>query len=47
MKSHGKPLRTAMAYEWENGRKSVSVDAIAGAARFAAGAGRHGDFGDI
>jgi enoyl-CoA hydratase len=33
----------AMANEFRHGRTSLGVDALPGAARFAAGAGRHGD----
>ena len=34
----------AMAYEFAAGANSLQADALAGAARFAAGAGRHGTF---
>jgi enoyl-CoA hydratase len=34
----------AMANEWEHGQVSLAVDAIAGATRFAKGAGRGGSF---
>lgn len=37
----------AMAREFELGLESLAVDGNAGAARFAAGAGRHGSFSDI
>jgi enoyl-CoA hydratase len=33
----------AMANEFRHGRRSLAVDALPGAARFAAGAGRHGE----
>lgn len=39
--------QTAMAREFELGLTSLSEDGIAGAARFARGAGRHGSFDDI
>jgi len=42
----GLPLAEAMANELEIGRESLA-QAAAGAARFAAGHGRHGDFGDL
>lgn len=38
---------SAMAREFELGLTSLSVDGVAGAARFADGAGRHGSFADI
>lgn len=37
----GLPLEAALRQEWESGRERLD-DALAGAARFAAGAGRHG-----
>jgi enoyl-CoA hydratase len=43
----GLGLREAMRYEWENGIPSVAAEGRAGAARFASGKGRHGDFGDL
>ena len=43
----GLSLREAMRYEWENGIPSVAAEGRAGAARFAAGKGRHGNFGEI
>ena len=44
----GAPTETAaMAREFELGLTSLVVDGRAGAARFAAGAGRHGSFDDI
>ena len=39
----GLPLQEALQQEWAAGRGCLD-DALAGAARFAAGAGRHGDF---
>lgn len=41
LEQHGKPEADALALEWEHGRVSLQ-EATAGAARFAAGAGRHG-----
>ena len=43
----GLGLREAMRYEWENGIPSVAAEGRAGAARFAEGKGRHGDFSDL
>ena len=43
----GLPLREAMRKEWYNGFPAFEIDGAAGAARFASGKGRHGDFGDI
>jgi enoyl-CoA hydratase len=36
-----------MRKEWYNGFPAFEIDGAAGAARFAAGKGRHGDFSDI
>ena len=43
----GLPLDEALAQEWRNGAPVIAAEAVAGAARFASGKGRHGDFGDI
>ncbi len=43
----GLPLREAMRKEWYNGFPAFEADGAAGAARFASGKGRHGDFRDI
>jgi enoyl-CoA hydratase/carnithine racemase len=43
----GLPLREAMRQEWYNGFPAFEIDGAAGAARFASGKGRHGDFRDI
>ena len=43
----GLPLREAMRKEWYNGFPAFETDGAAGAARFASGKGRHGDFSDI
>ncbi len=40
----GLEFGAAMALEWEHGMRSLSTDSLAGAARFAAGEGRHGSF---
>jgi enoyl-CoA hydratase len=37
------PVNEAMQREWQTGRACLA-DALAGAARFAEGAGRHGKF---
>lgn len=44
--THGLSVREAMKLEWLNG-VSVMAEAVQGAGRFAAGKGRHGDFGAI
>ena len=43
----GLALREAMRFEWSNGVPAFFTEGAAGAARFAAGKGRHGDFGDL
>ena len=43
----GLTLREAMRKEWYNGFPAFEIDGAAGAARFASGKGRHGDFADI
>jgi enoyl-CoA hydratase len=43
----GLSLREAMRREWYGGIPALVAEGAAGAARFAAGRGRHGDFGDI
>ncbi len=40
----GRPEAEAMAHEFALGTESVAADGLAGAARFTAGAGRHGSF---
>ena len=47
IRSHGLSLRDALIQEWYNGREALVKDGTAGAARFKAGLGRHGDFGKI
>ncbi len=44
---HGLPVREAMELEWWNGVKVVAQEGAAGAARFASGKGRHGDYREI
>ena len=41
---HDLPLGDAIANEWRHGLVSLAADTLAGAARFADGAGRHGTF---
>ena len=43
---HGLSVRQAMRREWEISTP-VLEEGLRGAARFASGKGRHGDFGDI
>jgi len=43
----GLPLREAMRKEWTNGVPAFHAEGAAGAARFALGKGRGGNFGDI
>ncbi|NNE21866.1 MAG: crotonase/enoyl-CoA hydratase family protein [Rhizobiales bacterium] len=43
----GMPVRDALRHEWANGLDAVRTEGAAGAARFAGGAGRHGDFEKI
>lgn len=47
IEGHGLPMREALAREWANAIDTLRKDGIRGAGRFAGGAGRHGDFGDI
>jgi enoyl-CoA hydratase len=44
--THGLPVREALELEWRSGMPTM-VEAVGGAARFAGGKGRHGDFGAI
>jgi len=41
------PVRDALRHEWANGMNAIFLEGVDGAARFAGGAGRHGDFGNI
>ena len=43
----GRSERDALRLEWENSKGMVEAEGAAGAARFASGKGRHGDFGNI
>lgn len=44
IKSQGLSIRDALIQEWYNGREALIEDGVTGAARFASGLGRHGDF---
>ncbi|WP_280701388.1 crotonase/enoyl-CoA hydratase family protein [Kitasatospora sp. GP82] len=44
LEQDGLPEAHAMANEWRHGAVSLAADTTAGAARFTAGAGRHGSF---
>lgn len=46
-RGHGMPIREALRSEWDRGRDSLVREGVAGAANFAAGKGRHGDFEKI
>jgi enoyl-CoA hydratase len=43
----GLSVREAMRKEWYNGMPAFAAEGVQGAARFASGKGRHGEFGDI
>ena len=45
--TRGMPVRQALEHEWTHGMDAIRNEGIDGAARFSAGAGRHGDFEDI
>jgi enoyl-CoA hydratase len=44
---HGKGVREALIGEWYNGQEALAGEGVEGAARFAGGLGRHGDFEKI
>ena len=44
---HGLPVREALESEWRNSQAIVDAEGIAGAARFANGKGRHGNYEEI
>ena len=44
---HGLPVAEALRREWDNSVGVIETEGAAGAGRFAAGRGRHGDFGEI
>jgi enoyl-CoA hydratase len=43
----GLPVLAALEREWDNSAGTFKAEGVAGAARFAKGEGRHGDFGDF
>ncbi len=45
--SRGMPVEDALAHEWAHGQDAIRNEGTAGAGRFAAGAGRSGDFENI
>ena len=47
LETHGLPLRDALRREWANGVEAHFKEGADGAARFAGGLGRHGDFKTI
>ena len=47
IRQHGLSVREAMVQEWRNSRAELVRGGLGGAARFAGGKGRGGDFGDI
>ena len=47
LETHGLPVREALRREWANGVEAHFKEGAAGAARFASGLGRHGDFDNI
>ena len=44
IRQHGLAVRDALVQEWRNGLPVLAEEGLAGAARFAGGAGRHGQF---
>ncbi len=46
-RQHGLSLRDAMRQEYDGGLAALRREGVAGAARFAGGIGRHGDYGRI
>ena len=47
LETYGQPVREAMRREWHNGLEAHYREGADGAARFASGRGRHGDFAQI
>ena len=47
IRQHGLPVRDALVQEWYNGQQALVENGVDGAARFADGLGRHGDFNKI
>ena len=46
-RQYGLPLREALRQEYDHGLSCLKNEGVSGAGRFAAGKGRHGDYGDI
>jgi enoyl-CoA hydratase len=46
-RQHGLSVADGLRSEWETSVGVVATEGVAGASRFAAGVGRHGDFGAI
>ena len=46
-RQHGLPVRKALETEWQTSIGIVTAEGIAGAGRFTAGKGRHGDYINI
>jgi enoyl-CoA hydratase len=46
-RQHGLSLAEALSAEYAGGLPVIRREAVEGAARFASGLGRHGDFGEI
>ncbi len=46
-RQYGLPIRAALRQEYDNGLSCLQNEGVAGAGRFAAGKGRHGDYGEI
>jgi len=46
-RAHGLSVREGLESEWATSAGIVKAEGMAGAARFASGKGRHGDFRDI
>jgi len=47
VETYGLPVRDALRQEWTNGVEAIFKEGASGAARFAGGKGRHGDFAKI
>ena len=47
VETYGQPVREALRQEWVNGVDAIFKEGADGAARFASGKGRHGDFAAI
>ncbi|MEO1733564.1 MAG: crotonase/enoyl-CoA hydratase family protein [Pseudomonadota bacterium] len=47
IQTRGLPIREALEVEWAGGLAAIRDEGVFGAARFASGIGRHGDFNEI